>query len=1137
MKNTYIYAMKKCLCSALAALLAISAVVSRAQDLSALREGFSAPPPEARPLVWWHWMNGNITPEGLRKDLDWMHRSGIAGFHVFDANFSTPQIVEKRLKYMSPEWKDAFGAMLRQADSLGMEVTVASSPGFSATGGPWVEPRDAMKKLVWREMQLDGGSHFEGPLPEPYTVTGQFQNLNRKSKYSWYEDIAVLAVRQPEAERTLAQLGAKVSSSGGSFTVEQLTNGDLGDYGKLPAGEDGFAWIQYEFPQPVCFKAMTSITVYAGRGAHSPERTAADTLLVSDDGLKWRVAAPVLNGFCYQQTFDFEPVSGRFFRWKIRNIPEKYNYSQMKTTPAPGFTRVAEFRLHTTTQVHHAEEKAGFASTWDIESFPTPEAPSCDIAQEVLDISSLVSDGRLCWDVPPGRWKVLRIGASLIGKQNHPASPEATGLEVDKLDPGAWERYFHNYIDFFSEAAGGMIGSRGIKYILADSYEAEFQNWTPSLLQEFRRRRGYDALPWLPVMTGTVLHSASESDRFLWDWRLTIGELFEENYSRMSEIARRDYGMEGCYIEAHANGRVFGADGMSMKRSAVWPMSEMWVPGAVSSRDRVPEGQSDIRESASVAHIYGTARGVAAESLTSIGLERQAWTYCPENIKRTADLEMGAGVNRFVIHDSAHQPRDDKFPGLGLGVYGQWFNRHECWAGQAKAWTDYLARSCYMLQQGRFVADVLWYYGENTNITALYTHSQPEVPAGYNWDYVGPEALLSEIRASSGRPGYAALETASGMRYRVLCIDPSVRKMSVRVLRKLVELAEAGTCVCGAPPCGSPSLSDDEAEFAALQRRAAASWLQAAPGSGVCETALRAAGVEPDADWGDERNLYFVHRSTPEAEIYWINNSSYEKRRVTVSFRVAGMVPEIWHPESGVIEQTGWSTEGVKLPGLYCKHPAALRAHQLHLAAEAESSGARTVLLLEMESDDAYFVVFRRSSDGPVPASFTLPEKATRELLTLDGPWKVAFQEGRGAPAGVRMRKLRDLSTFEEDGIKYFSGTAVYSAAFRMPRVASGERVVLDLGSVKNIAEVYVNGISCGTLWKPPFRADITDAVRRGRNSVEIRVTNLWPNRLIGDAGLPEEKRITYSPIKFYGPADPLLPSGLLGPVKILGVK
>ena len=1084
-------------------LAALFAANSAAQDYSSLKDGFIAPPREYGPLVWWHWMNGNITPEGLRKDLDWMHRAGISGFHVFDANYETPQIVERRLEYMSGEWKEAFGAMLRQADSLGMEVTVASSPGFSATGGPWVTAGDAMKKLVWREMTLDGGIRFEGPLPEPYTVTGPFQNIDGHSEARWYGDIAVIAVRQPQAERTLAELGAKVSSSGGRFTVEQLTNGDLADYGPLPAGADGFAWIQYEFPSPVCIKAMTSIVRHAGRGGHALERVAADTLLVSDDGHRWRVASPVYDGYCRQQTFDFEPVSGRFFRWKIRNIPATYLYSRMQTTPAPGFTDVSEFRLHTVAKVHHAEEKAGFASPWDIESFPTPDAPSCDIAGDVLDLSGMVKDGVLSWDVPQGRWKVLRIGASLTGKQNHPASPEATGLEVDKLDPGAWTRYFHNYMDFFSDAAGGMVGGRGVRYILADSYEADFQNWTPALLDEFRSRRGYDALLWMPVLTGTIVGSPEQSDRFLWDWRLTISELFEENYARMSAIARDDYGMDGCYIESHANGRVMLADGMSVKRSASWPMSEMWVPGAVSSRDRVPEGQADIRESASVAHIYGTARGVAAESFTSIGLERQAWTYCPENIKRTADLEMGAGVTRFVIHDSAHQPRDDMFPGLGLGVYGQWFNRHETWAEQAGAWTRYLARSCYMLSRGSFVADVLWYYGENTNITALYSHSRPDIPDGYNWDYLNPDALLTELRPGEESGGLRVLTSSSGMSYRVLCIDPSVRKMSVRVLRRLVELAESGVCVCGSLPLEMAGLSDDAEEFRSLRLRAAECWLPA--GGDVCRTALCHAGIEADVDWGGGRDLYYVHRSCPEAEIYWVNNSSYEPREVSVSFRISGMVPEIWHPEDGRIEPTGWRTEG-----------------------------GRTVVPLEMVSDDAFFVVFRRDSEGHAPSCAELPEREEKCLSVLSGPWKLTFQEGRGAPSGVtRLRRLQDLSAFADDGIKYFSGTACYRTSFRLPECPEGRRIVLDLGTVKNIAEVYVNGELCAMLWKPPFRADIDNAARQGRNSLEVRVVNLWPNRLIGDARLDPASRISYSPIDFYKASDPLLPSGLIGPVAI----
>lgn len=1073
------------------------AAAERAENttLDSLRRGFADPPGQARPLVWWHWMNGNITADGLRKDMLWMHRSGIAGFHVFDANFSTPQIVDKRIEYMSEEWKQIFGDMLQTADSLGMEVSIASSPGFSATGGPWVKPEDAMKKIVWRELLLEGGTHFKGPLPEPYTVTGQFQDLDRKSKFSHYEDIAVVAIKVPDNERQLKPI---VTSSGGSFTSDQLMNGSYSDYSELPADPSGFAWIQYEFPEPVTVKAMTSAVDYLGRGGHAPERVAADTLMVSDDGVNFRAAAPVYNGFCYCQTFDMEPVTGRFFRWKHANPRAVYHYSQMKTSPAPKASKIAKFRLHTIVKINHAEEKGGYASAYDIDSYPTPEAPPGDVSCEVLDLTPFYNGGTLSWDVPEGRWRVYRFGASLTGKMNHPASPEATGLEVDKLSPGAWKRYFHSYLEYFRQAAGDMMGSRGIRYLLADSYEADLQNWTPELLREFKARRGYDATLWLPVLDGAVIRSAGDSERFLWDWRRTIGELFEENYARMTEIARGDYGLEGCYIEAHANGRVFNADGMSMKRTASYPMSEMWVPGKVSSRDRVPEGQSDIRESASVAHIYGQNK-VAAESLTSIGLERQAWTYHPGNIKRTADLEFGAGVNRFVIHDSAHQPLDDKFPGLGLGVYGQWFNRHECWAEQAYAWVDYLARSSYILQQGRFVADVLWFYGENTNITAIYSHSQPDVPAGYNFDYVNPEALLNEVSAEGG-----SLKTASGMNYRLLCIDPHITRMTVPVLEKIVTLAEAGAIVCGTLPLDSPSLSDSGESFRLLLERAEAcpNFLKGAS----CREALGRCGIQPDVEWNGAKDVYFVHRSLPGAEIYWVNNSTYSARELPVSFRCEGMVPEIWHPEDGRTESVGWS-----------------------------SDGQRSTLTLSMESDDAFFVVFRPAQKGEKARGHKARRTSAKQLLSFTGPWKVEFQKNRGAPESIDLPALTDLSVSSSEGVRHFSGTAVYKTSIKIPSGCG--KLQLDLGKVFNIAEVYLNGRFCGIVWKEPFRVDISDAAVRGVNSLEVRVTNLWPNRLIGDAAKPAAERLTYSPIEFYKTGDPLLPSGLVGPVTLIRIR
>jgi hypothetical protein len=232
--------------------------------------------------------------------------------------------------------------------------------------------------------------------------------------------------------------------------------------------------------------------------------------------------------------------------------------------PDPEYSEIAEFVIYPETRINHVEEKAGFGSAHDIELNPTPNADDV-ISHQVVDLTDMVRNGRLSWKAPEGRWRIYRLGASLTGKLNHPASPEATGLEVDKLDKEAWVRHFRNYIDMNKAAVKGRLGQEGISYMLVDSYEAAHQNWTPRLREEFTQRRGYDPILWYPVLTGQILHSPEQSERFLWDWRKTIGELFEENFAILDKLVKEEYGMKGCYVESHGNGRAFIADGMSMK--------------------------------------------------------------------------------------------------------------------------------------------------------------------------------------------------------------------------------------------------------------------------------------------------------------------------------------------------------------------------------------------------------------------------------------------------------------------------------------------------------------------------------------------------------------------------------------------
>jgi hypothetical protein len=1078
------------------ALTGLGRLPGQAPD-DALAKGFQEPPDSARPRVWWHWMSGNITKEGIKADLEWMKRAGVAGFQNFDAGLDTPQIVARRLVYMTPAWKDAFKFTAELADKLGLEMAIAGSPGWSESGGPWVTPAQAMKKYVWSETRLAGGRPFDGLLPKPPSTTGPYQDVpsGRDKEPQFYADSAVVACRLPDGDRMPAELGAKVTSSGGAFDLASLTDGDLAKASLLPdAPAGGKAWVQYEFSTPQTVRGITLMMRQEGRGGRFGE----PELEASDNGRDFRPVAEVRGG---QATVAFEPVTAKLFRvstlTQAAAEPPAQNATDRPTGPR-GF-RVAELVLHTVSPVNRFQDKAAFDATPGLYDMATPEVPATDAVRraDVVDLTSKMRpDGRLSWTPPPGRWVVLRFGYSLTGARNAPASPEATGLEVDKLDRGHVKAYFDNYLDQYKNATGGLMGRHGLQYVITDSWEAGVANWTDRMFLEFARRRGYDMHPWLPVLAGRIVESAASSDRFLWDFRKTLGELVAENhYDQLTDILHAR-GM-GRYTESHEGGRAFIGDGMEVKRRADIPMSATWLerPGKAS-----PHYDADVQESASVAHIYGQNL-VAAESLT---VYRNAWAYSPETLKSTADRMMTNGLNRFIIHTSVHQATDDKIPGLGLGPFGQWFTRHETWAEMARPWTTYLARSSFLLQQGRFAADIVYYYGEDSNITALFGEKMPDIPAGYRIDFTNADALLNRLSAKNGR-----IVAPSGMSYRLLALDPNSRHMTLAVLRKIRDLVEAGANVVGPKPVDSPSLADDQAEL----RRIADDLWAGKTGRGrvfgemTIAQALAAVGASPDFAYTKPRpdtSLAFVHRILPDGDIYWVVNRSSEWETVETSFRVTGRAPELWHAETGAVEPASYLV-----------------------------ANGRTIVPLRLEPDDAVFVVFRKDAAEPARA---LPETIETELAMVPGPWAVAFQPNRGAPATITLDRLTSWSENADPGVKYFSGTATYTASVSVAAnwIASGARLWLDLGDVKNLAEVTVNGRTLGTVWKTPFRVDATEALRPGANTLEIKVANLWVNRLIGDKQPGTTKTYTYTAVEFYQADSPLLPSGLLGPVRVV---
>ena len=1112
-------------------LMVLGGAMQGQSSAAALEIGFQTPPNSAKPRVWWHWMNGNITKEGIKLDLEWMNRVGIGGFQNFDASLGTPKLVDKRLVYMTPEWKDAFLFTTKLADQLGLEEAIAGSPGWSESGGPWVKPSQGMKKVVWSETRVEGGKPFSGALPHPPTVTGPIQNIPifdflamiggqaPTAPPTFYTDTAVIAYRAPESDVPVSSLQPKITSSSGKLDLALLTDGDLvktTQLPKAPAGQQ--AWIQYEFSAPQAINAVTLVLNDAGAAAANMFGAAASIsdAEVSDDGQTFRKLVDIPNDGGEEHTIAFPATTARFFRVAFTDKPPAGfsdmtfdvespfgDFSAMK--PNPNF-EIAELVLHPGARVSRFEEKAGFANLQSFEPYPTPTVAAADAIRkdEIVDLTSkLRPDGTLDWTPPPGHWVVLRFGYSLTGVTNHPASPEGTGLEVDKLSREDVKQYMNTYLDHYKSAVGPLMGKRGLQYVINDSWEAGTANWTDDMVPEFTRRRGYDPRPWLPVLTGRVIESAQQSERFLWDFRKTLGDLLAEyHYDQINDILHQR-GM-GHYGESHEEGRAFIGDGMEVKRGNDVPMSAMWTQRPGVNKD-LPGYNADIRESASVAHIYGQNL-VAAESMTA---SSGAWAWSPATLKPTADKEMAMGLNRFVIHTSVHQPLLDRKPGLALGPFGQWFTRNETWAEQARPWIGYLARSCYLLQQGRFVADIAYFYGEDTNLTALFGKNGPAIPAEYNFDYFNADALIHRLSVVDGQ-----LATDSGMRYAVLALDPHSQHMSLPVLRKIRDLVQSGAIVAGPKPSDTPSLSDDQKEFQSIVDDMWGSGRDEHGygkgkvfGGQISLEVMRAIQIVPDFEYSkpqSDTEILFVHRQLKDGDLYYVDNRRDGAEDLEATFRVAGKEAELWHADTGTMEPASFQiTDG------------------------------RTTVPLHLEPWGTVFVVFRKAA---TKSSRIVPKITDRSIATVDGPWNLSFQADRGAPTKITVDKLASWSDNADEGVKYFSGTGTYTKTIQASRdwFKRGTRLSIDLGEVNNVAEVSVNGMPLGIAWKTPYRLDVTSALTPGANTVEIKVTNPWVNRIIGDRQPNVTKTYAFTSPKYYKADSKLVPSGLLGPVQIM---
>jgi len=1100
---------------------------ANAQD--ALAQGFVTPPESAKPRTWWHWTNGNVTETGITKDIEWMKRVGIGGFQLVDVAQGNGQVVEPKINFGTPEWYHAVRHSAELAKENGLEMSIFSCAGWSEAGGPWVTQQMAMKKLVWSETDVEGGKAFAGKLAEPPSNEGPVRDSGAGGTPGdppFYADSAVIAYRTPGEESPMAALKPKVTSSGGAIDSKALWDDSLQTAATVAMPKwGGPAWLEYEFEKPFTARALSlgvRGTIPVGK------------ILASDDGATWRTIEDMPGPQGYHgasiRTFAFPEVTARYFRIEFDRcglLPAEVITGQQAAVPArcaaaTGYG-ISEAIVYSDARVNRWEDKGAFGSLMDVyDVVPTPGAPrTAEIEHgDVVDVTSKMDkDGTLRWDVPEGRWTILRMGYSLTGARNRPSVPAGSGLEVDKLSSKYVQQYFKGYMDPMRKYLCDLLGST-VQYMTMDSWEAGMQNWTDEMIPEFQKRRGYDPTPYLPVLAGRVVENADVSDRFLWDFRRTLADLYAGEFYGTMDDELHKLGMK-AYSEASGVALEIPEDTLLNKSHIDIPMAEFWVHALH------PESMYlvDVRGAASTAHVYGKPL-VATETFTGGGYE------APYTLKKIADYWFTQGVNRLVFHTSAEQPLDTK---PGNTMVGTHINRNITWAELAKPFMTYVARVSYMLQQGSPVADLAYLLPEGAPSTMPFWGDglQPAAPAGYDYDVMNTDVLLhrTSVTADGQIHVEGSAEMPEGMTYRVLVLPPT-RLMTPEVVGKLHELVAAGATLVGPRPASSPSLLDYPK--ADVQVRALATDLwgdmdgvtlnQHAFGKGMTywgltlDEVLHRAGSAPDfrATGSLDNPPAWVHRHTKDAEIYFVANQADVPVHLDARFRVSGKDVQVWRPMNGAMTNgrpgnTAGYAMGARMPDR-----SGNRQPGIEPAAYTAEAGFTTVPL-DLAEREGVLVVFRNAAGAP-ERSASAPVES--KLGTVSGPWTLTFPANWGAPASVPMAKLTSWTESKDDGVKYFSGTATYTKTVMAPAAwfRPGQHVWIDLGKVRDLAEVKVNGKAAGMVWAPPYRVEVTGALRPGANKLEIAVTNEWTNRQIGDRALPVEKRILAQP---GGPARP----------------
>ncbi len=1096
--------------------------------LKQLEESFLNPPEDAKPWTWWHWANGNVTKTGISYDLENMKRAGLEAVLIFNTELDMPK---GKAGFMTDEWIEMLDHAASECERLGLKLGIFNCDGWSMSGGPWITPELSMKKLAWSKTNVRGPVRFSSSLVRPSTPEKPFVE-------DYYQDIAVIAFPTPNGKR-INGINSGVSMEG-TISKSELKN--LIDNNR----ETSASFILESENVPVMnsitmeFQEMVTAQTLILKDivGYDIPQSIPGTLEVSENGRDFREIASFNLNWCFRDspqgtiTVTFPETRGKIFRMSFIGK----DLSRKKLS-------ISELELTTCTAVQYWETKAGWVRVREhggeaplLAKDPGPEYNQMNlskdhiVSEDQIQVfrNGLEENGHFEWDVPEGNWTIMRVGYTSTGKTNVQATEEGFGLEVNKFDADAVRFHLDNFVGILADRYSEK-GLQSFQILENDSWEAGIQTWTKDLDKRFQSQKGLDLLHWIPLLTeGVVIEGYEESDRFLWEWRHFLADqIIEKYYQVVAEFAEE----KGLTYVGEASGRVaYLYDPIRYQRIPQIPMGEFWT-----GPDKWDGVRLDNRVAASAAHITGK-KTVATEAYTSKPASA-TWIEHPFSLKALGDKTFCEGVNKFVFHTYAHQPYPDLKPGFTMGRYGLHNNSGNTWWGRpVEAWFKYLARCEFMLQEGEFHADILAFIGsEVPSRLGRREDFVPAIPRGYDFDGCDFQALL-DARVEKG-----IIVLPGGMHYKVILL-PDKKRLRLEVVRRITELIQAGAVVITPQlPIGSLGIDELENGDSEIQKIVQEKWKDKVIVSREnLEGIMNELNIPADFTYNSTENnpeIWFIHRQMADCDVYFLSNQEDKSIDIEARFRQpAGRRISLWDPANGK------------------------KYAPIFYGSEGKD---RIKSNLHLDPFGSVFVVF---SDKVIKVE---PSIQAQEEIPVGGTWTLQFPKEGGAPQEpLQLDKLIDWTTHPDFNIRHFSGTATYTTKLPVNKkdLKKGMHVLLHLGEVKEMAQVLINGQEAEMLWKPPFRTDITHLLNEGENTLEIKVTNLWPNRMIGDEYFPEEvdwkivgnvslpkelpqwmvngeprpasQRVTWTTRgRIYQKDDPLLPSGLLGPVKLILAK